>query len=106
MTLVTTRQRPVGNLTERAQKILLGIIGEHSCRENESGIASNHASEWTIVEVRVGSLRLLEADVCSLSHDIDVKVTDSIIGHVKPFRELVKLQVGVITSQVQVVASI
>lgn len=89
--LVTTPRTLVKTLTERAQKILLGVIGKHSCWENESGIASDHASERAIVEVRVGGLRLLEADVCSFSHDINVKVTDGIIGHIKPFRELVKL---------------
>lgn len=85
MKLVTIPPSPADNLTKRARKILLGVIGKHPRGENKSGIASDHAGEWTIVEVRVGSFRLLEAYICSLSHDIDVKVADSIIGHVKPF---------------------
>ncbi len=81
------------------------MVGEESAGEDEARIASDHAGEWPVVEVRVGRNSLLEPEGRALGKEIHIVISVS-LGHGKEVLEGREIHGRCVAGHVQVVAGI
>ena len=79
----------------------LCMVRKHTAREEVSSVASNHASERSVVEVRVGSNGLVESNFSSFSECVEV-VGAFIRSHVVERLELLHHHGRSITGDIKV----
>jgi hypothetical protein len=92
-----------GELTQMSFRITSSVVRKQPADEEKPSIARKHASERTVVEVRVGLNALVPAVRAPLGHDIKVKLLAR-RHRVVQLLETGRVHGPGITSQVQVVA--
>lgn len=62
---------------QNAERVLRGMVGEDAAKEEVRRVSDDHASERTVVELRVGLNAVFPAAVCGLGENV---LTDDAMG--------------------------